>query len=373
MFKKNTWLLIGSVLLVAALVSAFVIAQPSAKDILTRTFEASKTIENGHAIVNFNMDILEEKTSAVVEIWGRHGEDSGAFRLEILETDIEEAVGAVIVSDGETVWFSSPVKNTVYVGTVDEAKAAMEEKQPMLEEFDTKEVDHPTTAEEAVEKLLEYFEISQSGSETVANAKAYQLELKPIPGQMPAEYTAVGGLINLSIDQSRSIPVALAYTGGAIGEIHITTIELDINEGVDEALFSFDIPEGAEVIRFEDIEHETLSLDEAASSVDFTFLSPEVVPDGAVLVDVLNLKGMVVQRYTLTDGGSFSIAQGETSDEMKLPGEEQVIEVRGVTGSLFSSEENDKVLLTWSEGEYSFFIAGNISAEQAIDIAESLK
>jgi outer membrane lipoprotein-sorting protein len=308
-----------------------------------------------------------------VEVWGRHAEDSGAVRLEVLETDKEEVVGMVMVSDGETVWVYSPAKNTVYVGTAEEAKAAMQDKQPMLGEFDIKEMDHPENAEEAVEKLFEYVDVSQRGTETVANADAYQLELKPIPDQMPAEYTAIGGMLNLWIDQRRSVPVALSYTGGAMGEIHITAIELDVNEGVDEALFSFNIPEGAEVIGFADMEHEPLSLDETAASVDFTSLSPQVVPDGAVLADVLNLKGMVVQRYTLADDGSFTIAQGKASEEMKLPSEEQAVTVRGVSGSLFSSEENDKVLLTWSEGELSFVIAGNITAEQALDIAESLK
>ena len=49
------------------------------------------------------------------------------------------------------------------------------------------------------------------------------------------------------------------------------------------------------------------------------------------------------------------------------------MEVRGVAGSLFASEENDKALLTWSEGEVSFYVAGNLTSEQALAIAESLK
>ena len=347
--------------------------QPSAKDILVQTFEVSKTIQNGHAVIDMNVDMLEEKTSATVEVWGRHGEGSGAFRVEVLETDKEEAVGAVMVSDGETLWVYSPAENTVFVGTAEEAKAAMEEKQPMLEEFDTKDMEHPETAEEAVEKLFEYVDGSLRGTEIFANVNAYKLELKPIPEQMPAEYTAIGGLINVWIDESRSIPLGLSFTGSAMGEINISVVELDVNEGVDEALFSFDIPEGAEVIGFADMEHESLSLDEAGTSIDFPYLSPAVVPDGAVLVDVLNLKGMIVQRYSLTDGGSFTIAQGETSQEMQMPSEEQSVTVRDVSGSLFSSEENDKVLLTWSEGELSFVIAGDINAEQALEIAESLK
>ena len=372
--KRNIWIVGGAILLLVALASAFVIMQPTAKDILKQTIETSKTIENGHAVVSINVDNPEEKVSATVEVWGVHAEDGpGAFRMEVLETDREEAVGAVIVSDGDTVWAYSPAKNTVFMGTAEEAKAVMEEKQPMREEFNMDEFAHPETAEEAVDKLLEYFEISRTGTATVGNAIAYKLELKPIPEQMPAEYTAVGGLLNLWIDQSRSVPLAFSYTGGAIGEVSIITQELEINQGVDETLFTFEIPNGAEVVGFADMKLESLSLDEAAASAEFELLTPDVVPAGATLVDVLNVKGMLVQQYTLTDGGSFSIAQGKADEEMKPSTEEQTVEVRGVAGSLFVSEENDKVLLTWSEGEVSFYIAGNLTAEQALTIAESLK
>ena len=375
--KRNIWVVGGAVLLLVILVSAFVIMQPSARDILVQTLETAKTIENGHAVVKINVDSPEEKASATVEIWGVHAEDGpGAFRMEVLNTDKEEAVGVVIVSDGKTVWAYSPAKNTVFMGTAEEAKAAMEEKQPMREEFKMDEFAHPETAEEAVDKLLEYFDVSRTGTEQIANANAYQLELKPIPERMPTEYTAVGGLLNLWVDQNRSVPLAVSYTGGAMGEVHVTALELEINQGVDEELFTFDIPDGAKVVGFADIadmKPESLSLDEAADSVDFAFLTPDNVPASATLVDVLNVKGMLVQQYALTDGGAFSIAQGKTNEGMKPSTEEQTVEVRGVAGSLFVSEENDKVLLTWSEGDVSFVIAGNLTAEQALAIAESLK
>ncbi|MES0343841.1 MAG: DUF4367 domain-containing protein [Anaerolineales bacterium] len=372
--KRYIWLVAGGVILLAALVSAFVIMQPSAKDILTQTLEISKTIEDAHAILNISADSPEEKASATVEVWGRHEEEGpGAFRLEVIETDKEEAVGGVIVSDGETVWAYSPAEGKVFTGTAEEAKAAMEEKQPMGEEFDKEEFEHPENAEEAVEKLLEYFEAQRTGTETIADANAYQLELKPIPEQMPAEYTAVGGLLNLWIDQSRSVPLAVAYTGGSMGEIRITALELEINQGVDGALFSFEIPDGVEVVGFADMKPESLSLDEAAASAEFDFLTPDTVPDGATLIEVFNVKGMIVQQYTLPEGGSFTVAQGQTDEAEKPSTEEQVVEVRGVAGSLFVSEENDKVLLSWTEGEVSFYVGGNLTAEQALEIAESLK
>jgi len=372
--KRNIWLVAGAVILLTALVSAFVIMQPSAKDILTQTLEIAKTIDDGHAIININVDSPEEKLSATVEVWGRHDEDgTGAFRLEVLEADKEEALGVVIISDGETVWAYSPSKNKVFTGTAEEAKAAMEEKEPKHQKFDREEIEHPENAEEAVDKLLEYFDAKKNGTEIIADANAYQIELRPIPEQMPAEYTAAGGLLNLWIDQSRSLPLALSYTGGSMGEASITAVELEINQGLDEALFSFEIPEGAEVVGFSDMKPESISLDEAVASVDFEVLTPDITPEGATLVDVLNVKGMIVQQYTLPEVGSFTIAQGQMDDVKKPSTEEQAVDVRGVEGSLFSSEDGSKVALSWAEGEISFYIAGSITAEQALEIAESLK
>lgn len=372
--KRNTWLVAGAVILLAVMVSAFVFVQPSAKDILTQTLETTKTINDAHAIIEISVDSPEEKASATVEVWGRHEEEGpGAFRLVVLETDKEEAVGGVIVSDGETVWAYSPAKGKVFVGTAEEARAAMQEKQPLSGEFGKKEFERPENAQAAVDKLLEHFEAARTGSETVANADAYTLELKPIPDQMPAEYAAVGGLVNLWIDKSRSVPLAMAYTGGSMGEVSLTAIELEINAGVDEALFTFEIPAGVEVINFADLKSQSLSLDEAAASADFEFLTPAVTPEGATLVDVLDVRGAIVQRYTLPGGGSFSIAQGQSDEAPKPSTEEQAVEVRGVAGSLFVSEDEDRVLLTWSGGGVFFYVAGDITSDQALAIAESLK
>jgi len=371
--KKITWLVVGVILLLAATVSAFVMVQPTAKEILIETLETTKTIENAHAIVDIVVDGPEENASAIVEIWGRHGEEgSGAFRLEVLETDKEEAVGAVVVSDGETLWAYSPSKGKVFVGTIAEAKAAMQEKQPMRDNFDMEEFDHPENPEEAVDKLLEYFEVERTGRENIAGGDTYQLELKPIPEQMPEEYVAVGGFVTLWIDKNRSVPLAAEYTGGSMGEVSLTTVELEVNEGVDEALFTFEIPEGVEIVGFADMKPESLTLDEAAASADFDILTPEATPEGATLVDLLEVRGTIVQRYNLPDGGSFSIAQGESDEAPEPPTEEQAVEVRGVAGSLFISEDRGRVLLTWSENDLHFYIAGDLTADQALEIAESL-
>ena len=50
-----------------------------------------------------------------------------------------------------------------------------------------------------------------------------------------------------------------------------------------------------------------------------------MTPEGATLVEVLDVRGAIVQRYTLPDGGSFSIAQGQADETPKPSTEEQAV------------------------------------------------
>lgn len=387
--KRNLWILIGIVVFVAALVSGFVLMQTSAEDILVQTLETAKTITNGHAVVAIDLDTIEQDGSGTVEVWARRGEDGpGAFRVEVLEASEEKAQGAVIVSDGEILWAYSPQENKVFVGTPEEAQAMMEENEFLASEFgqfhdgkegkpETGEQEHPENAEEAVQKLLEYFNVGKSGSETVAGETADQLKLEPIPEQMPSEYAAVGGIINLWIGQNSSIPLALEFTGSSLGELSVTVLEYEINAGLDDILFTFEVPAGAEVVTFADLEPKSLTLEEAGESVEFEFLTPAETPPGSTLVDILEVRGAIVQRYTLPEGGSFTVAQGiieQDSDESRTPSiESQSVDVRGTTGQLFEADSGDQVLLTWNEGELFYSVAGDLTPEQALAIAESLQ
>ena len=387
--NKNLWIIVGSVIFIAALISGFVLMQPSAQDILVNTLESTKSVTDGHAVVSVEIDTIEKDASGKVEVWAYRDEDGpGGFRVEVLEANEEKAQGAVIVSDGETLWAYSPADNKVFVGTPEEAKAMMEENEffagefgAMPHQFEGKSEDgeyqHPENAEEAVQKLQEYFNIGKSGTETVAGETAVKLKMEPIPEQMPGEYLAVGGLINLWISQESSIPVAFEFTGSSVGEISVTVLEYEVNAGVDESLFTFDAPEGADVVTFADLEPQSLTLEEAGKSVDFDFLTPAETPPGATLVDILEVRGALVQRYTLPEGGSFTIAQGLGDDDSNQgwspASEGQPVEVRGSSGQLFEAEDGSQVLVVWTEVGLFYSVAGDLTAEQALAIAESLQ
>jgi outer membrane lipoprotein-sorting protein len=372
--RRKILLVIGAVILIAALVSGFVLMQPSAEDILVQTFETLETIEDAHAVVEINIDTVEKDESATIEVWGRRNEDGpGAFRIYVRDSSDNKADEAIIVSDGENLWAYAPAEGKAFVGTAEEAKKLMSEKQPYMDKFDKSDFEHPETPREAVELLQEYFDLTLANTELVADTPSRLLILNPIPEQMPAEYLAVGGLINLWIDKNLSLPMAVEFTGSSFGEGKITVKDLEINAGVDEALFTFAPPADAEIVTIADLKPKSTSLEEAAASAEFELLTPSEIPDGATLVDVLEVKGAIILRFTLPDGGSFSIAQG-TSDEFSKHSEnDQTVEVRGVTGSMLVSDDGNKVLLAWNDGELFYSVAGVLTPDQALTIAESLQ
>lgn len=386
--RRNIFLLIGLVVFLAVLVSGFILMQPTGEEILAQTIETLNTIDSAHAIVHLDVENPEKDMSALVEVWGRHnGEGPGSFRMHILEASESKAADALVVSDGESLWAYSPGEAKVFVGTVEEAKIMLAdmkseygdfEKDNFFKgyldksDFDKGDYEKPENADQAVQKLLEYFTLNKLGTEEIDDQPAHLLELVPIPDQMPAEYAAVGGLLHLWIDQDRDVPLAFEYTGGSFGEASFTISDLELNQELDDSLFTFNIPADAEVVKIADLAPQSLTLQEAASAAEFEFLTPNETPLGATLVDVLQVRGTIVQRFTLPDGGSFTVAQGISDQAAKPPSESQTVEVRGVAGSLYVSEDSDKVLLSWSEGDLFYYIAGDITPDQALTIAESL-
>ena len=93
-------------------------------------------------------------------------------------------------------------------------------------------------------------------------------------------------------------------------------------------------------------------------------------------MDTAVLRGVVVQQYSLPEGAAFTIAQGQATDSFTpADAEGMAVTVRGVPGMVYAQAEAEtaRTLLTWTEGDIQFWIGGDLTAEQAVAIAESLQ
>lgn len=381
--KRNRFLVpLGALLAVFALGAVVMMVRASADDMLYEAARLLTEIEDGHAVVEFTVEMPEESAQGTAEMWavqdfGPDGEP--AFRVEVLQSSKPEMAGVIAVGDGTQVWLWNPNKNTVYTGTAEEMKARMAEHEGEFdaEQFDRPDFDPeamPETPEEAVDKMLEYFTAERAGSDQISGTAVEQLRLIPIPEEIPEEMRANGGLLNIWLRASDSAPMSAEYAGGAVGYAKATATFLELNQGVDPALFTFAIPEGAEVVNLADIEPPAdISAAEAEKLAEFDVLSPAELPAAARLEGISEVRGAIVQRYRLPDGERFTIAQGAAEAAGRQSDEGAAVTVRGVDGLLFEDEGGERALLSWSEGGVSFWVGGDVSAAEALSIAESLQ
>jgi outer membrane lipoprotein-sorting protein len=383
----------------ASLVAARII--PDADELLARSLETLETIQDGHAVVEITADIPAEMLeqagghlpldglNGTFEIWARRNAGPNgepAVRIEVLDAAKPELIGLTAVSDGTEFWLYDPGRNVVVTGRVDEMMTILAQRlaehegewpgdEVSREEFESQTADLPETPEEAVAKFLEYFTAERTGSEEMAGSDAYRIRLIPIPEQMPEEIRLAGGFVNLWLRSSDQLPVGIEYAEGTAGYGKVTATTAEINIGLDDAVFTFAIPEGAEVVQAADLIAAMESMKAEAEPADFEALTPTAVPEGAVAEEPNQVAGTVVQRFNLAGGNSFFIAQGKgfPVDAPEDATSDELVTVRGVQGTMFSNDEGTRSLLTWQEGEMTFLVGGDISPEEALAVAESLE
>lgn len=389
MTKNRKTLLIMAVVLIFASVGLVAFAmQPSARDLLVEALETGEIVQDGHAVASFEFDAQGEEGSGTVEVWGKlevgpNGEP--AFRLEVLEASLAEFVGVTAVSDGTNLWLYHPQQNKVLTGTIEEAAQKMAEEMEGrdfeapnhdLDKAEWDEEDVPENAAEAIDKLLQYVTAQRTGGENINGSNALIVRLVPIPEEMPAEVRAAGGFVNVWLRNSDGAPLGAELAESAAGYAKVMATTLDINQGIDAAVFTFAIPEGAEVIQIADLElpeKESVSAEAAAQAADIALLSPAKLPDSANLVDTAVIRGAIVQQYSLPDGKSFTIAQGKRDAGLTPKEGGESVTVRGLTGTVFASDAGDRALLAFSENGVQVWIGGDLTRTQALEIAESLQ
>ena len=349
---------------------------PTPEEVLTRAVETLDAAQDGHAVLLVEADTPDRSGWATLEVWGKkppEGDAHPKFRAEVRETSEAEAQGAVAVSDGEQFWLYVPARNTVWTGAVEEMRDA--EQMPAYEgelPFDPSTGSGHRSLQTFVDWLLQVSEVTLLGTEEIGGREAYTLQFVPRPEELP-EVAATGGTGTAWVDQARWVPLQAAFDGGSIRQGQVTAELVELDMGLSDDLFTFQIPDGVEVLLIEDRLPQHLSLDEAEA--DFDLLTPSHLPEGATLVDVMKMGDAIVLRYESAQG-PFAVGQGTDGRAVEPPpASGEPVSLRGTTGTLFTNEneEGTKVFLAWTEDGRTFTVSGAISGEEALRVAESLQ
>jgi outer membrane lipoprotein-sorting protein len=280
------------------------------------------------------------------------------FRAEVLDASDPEHMGAITVASGGQVWMYHPSRNEVVVGEVGPDEPAS--PRDLLQSVD-----------EVIQRVLDTSEVKLVGEEDVAGRKTYKLDLTPTDDE--EALLPVGGQATVWVDQENWVILKAHVTGDLVGEGWMTVESFELDPDLDDSVFHFEAPEDARITDLDDLRPKPVTLDEARAHVDFPLLVPGYLPDGVTLVEALTMGEAVILHYDHS-ATSFTVVQGTIDDRMPLPTGTQETEVslRGGTATVFSDGAGSN-LLTWEEDGVVITIAGHISQDEIVKVAESLQ
>jgi len=181
-----------------------------------------------------------------------------------------------------------------------------------------------------------------------------------------------GGQALLWISKEYWVPLKVEYTSQTLGKGTLAARSLELNTGLSDGIFLFEVPAGAKITQTGGAESQALTLDEARARAEFPLLVPAYLPEGVALVNVFQLGEAIALYYN--GFVPFSIVQSRSEAIAQVPqtGAAQKIALRGTEATLIADEAQGGIFLAWSENGVSVSIAGAISVEEALRVAESL-
>lgn len=370
-------------LLIVALLGALLLAAcgqslPTAEEIVDRMEAARAATNDAHAIVAIDFTSPERSGSLVVEGWMEKtgetdaaGEPIARLRIQVLEASEEGLKDTLVVSDGETFWLYNPAENTVITGSASE----MGERGPT----------DPAGAADALQRIvgegLDALELTVVGEEQVAGKPTWKVDFTP-----KAETSAqlqLDGVIEGSmwVDEALAIPLKLTLDASDFGQGSVEVRNIETNTGLSAELFRFTPPPGAEVVQAAELvsrlQPRASTLEEARTDVSFALREPGYLPAGMSLVEVRVIgTGTVILNYT-GESGSVSVVQSneEVGRDREPPAGSEVrtVAVGGATGTLITGGDGQGSLLRWEQDGIRYVVAGTISSDEALRVAEGLE
>jgi outer membrane lipoprotein-sorting protein len=328
--------------------------QITAEEIVAKMQETLENTEDAHAVVAGNVDVEGLRTAVTAEVWEKAPDK---LRAQVLEASEPDLVGSLLVSDGEQGWAYNPARNLVMIGEAAEMETPL--PQEML-----------VSLQETIQELLNATDVKLEGEEMLAGQEVYKLTLTP---KEEGELGMLDGTVTLWVDKQQWIVLKATFEAVGVGQGSMEVRSFELNPGLPDELFTFEVPEGAKVVDVQAQEPVPMSLDEARALAEFPLLVPDYVPEGATLIEVFKVGDSFVLRYDHSPQVAFTVMQGPDILESLPLGETRELTVRGQNATVISDEVGGNTFLFWTENGVMVTVAGHIPLDQALQVAESLK
>jgi outer membrane lipoprotein-sorting protein len=317
----------------------------TAGEVMGKVRETWEGAVDVHATWELSLDMGVIQDQLVVEMWRKQPDK---LRAEVLESASIEFRGMTLVSDGAQAWLYNPSRREVTAGEPEAIKLPL--IQDVIESID------------GLFRTTDAGRVKLLGTEKISAGEAYKLEL-PHPD---------GGQALVWISSEYWVPLRIEYTSPTLGKGTLAARSLELNTDLSDSIFLFEVPADAQITQTAGAKSQALTLDEARARAGFPLLVPAYLPQGVTLTSVFQLGEAIALYY---DGFiPFSIVQSRSETIAQVPQTDpaQRVALRGTEATLIADEAQGGIFLAWSENGVSVSIAGAISVEEALRVAESL-
>jgi outer membrane lipoprotein-sorting protein len=349
-------LALSSLILVLSLAVAGCGQRMTAEEIVAKMQETANNTTDAHAEINVDLDVEGMGLTATAEVWEK---SPNKIYAHVTDSSRSEFQGMTLVSDGQQAWLYDPAQNQVTVG------AAGELDLPLPQEM-------IASMQEVIQQVLDASDVQVAGEEVVAGHDTYKLTLSPKESS-GSELFPGNGTATLWVDKERWIVLKATYEASTLGQGTMEVLSYELNPGLADDRFHLEIPEGAQIIEAHAEEAEPLTLDEAKAQAGFPLLVPDYAPGGATLIEVFKMGDMIILRYDHSPEVAFAIMQGRQLAGLPSLGDSETATVRGQEATVITEETSGNTVLYWMENGVTVGVAGHISLDEAIRVAESLK
>src|SRR5712692_9145259 len=343
-------------------------APAQGQELLTKAGQNLRTAKTLHAIFDFTIVGTAVNGAVSTEVWNVSPDKS---RTVVLQSTIKQfSTGSITVSNGKQVWQYDHAKKVVYTVQV------------------SNNTDTPTagTGRDQTQFIMNIVQsvfthsnaTLVSSSASINGHDAYDIQVTS-PASAQSSSTGSGsGNFNYNgdvyIDKASMLPLQVKLTIQGFGQVTLGLPTLVLNQPVDNSLFTFVSPSGVQVLPFPKTttsDTGAITLEQAQQQAGYHLLS---IPSSHTEyqlqgVDALGAPGNQIFTLNFAKGNTtFAISEGKSLANLPVSG--QQVSVRGTTATLSSS--GNTITLTWTERGVGMQIAGNVSKDELLTIANLL-
>lgn len=345
--KKITGIVVLAVLLVSIFSGC---TEMSGDQIVQKMKEKQESIKDFSATMVMSSSFTGKSDMAKAKIISKMPQKS---RVEFLEPS--ELAGQITVTDGTTLWNYDPKRNEVT-------------------KMDLPETEGPSQMDYTfIKELINQTDISYQGAEKFEGRSVYVIRASPKDAGMMMSVR-----YSMLIDSETWMPLKIDMFDKDNNQImSFEYKEIKFNTGIPDSEFEFKVPEGVTVItRDMPPMPEEMTLEEAKKKVNFTVLSPSYLPAGYAF------KTATVMKYDSVETVNLIYLEGtrtiyimekprENIPDIDMPDIEKV-SINGAEGKLLSLPIGGK-MLTWSTEKLDIVMSSELSKEEMIKVAGSMK